>query len=89
MKTPLYHNTDTSRQLDRSSHWRPYARYPTTYEDFEPLFPRNRRKQKLVSTHAAADQNASVESYISNIAKVRLIAALAVIVIIVALMAFA
>ena len=89
MKTPHHHNTDTSRQLDRSSHWRPYARYPSLYQDFEPFFQRDRRSRKRVTAPASAAGKTSVERHIQKIAKVRLIAALAIIVIIVALMAFA
>ena len=89
MKTYPYRNSINHSPLGRSPHWRPHPRYPSLYEDFEPFFRRNRRSRKPVSTDSALAGNTPVESHHRTFPIVRVIAALAIIVIMLALMAFA
>jgi len=64
-------------------------RYPSLYEDFEPFFRRNPRHRQVASPDSTNEEDIPLESDYPNIPVVRVIAALAIIVMIAALMVFA
>jgi hypothetical protein len=88
MKTPHHHNRDNSRRLDRP-HRKPPPHPALRDEHFEPYFRSDRADRPAVSSDSANDGNAPDGSYDPRIPVVRVISALAIIAIIVALMVFA
>ena len=91
MKTQPHLNTRTDRRTNGDIRWLPppiqHRRYPSAYEDFEPLRQRNRPTRRITEENPTNAGYTEVESNLMEFPYVRVFALLAIVAIMAALAA--